>query len=231
MKPRLWPVLVASGLGLLLLLYLGFWQIERLAWKQAMIIRIDAQMAGPAETFVPGSIQGGEDYQKLSITGRYAAQDPLRLIGTLNGGPGWRLLHAFEIAGGGNIIVERGVAAENAMPAAPTESVTITGVTLRHVGGQGTFDGQNDPKSNRWYWWDLKAMATALSLNPATDTRFVLRLLPKQPGSEGLFTEMPKNTLRNNHLGYAITWFGLAAVLVVMTGVFIFQNRHSKRVT
>jgi surfeit locus 1 family protein len=218
---RVWPVLIASGLSLALLLYLGFWQIERLAWKQAMIDRIDQQMAGAPEPFVPGSIQGGEDYQKLSITGRYAAKEPLRLMGTLRGGPGWRLLHAFEVEGGGSVIVERGVAGENASPPPPTETVTITGVTLRHVGGKGTFDGENDPTSNRWYWWDLKAMASSLGLNPATDTRFVLRLLPKEPGSEGLFTEAPKNQLRNNHLGYALTWFGLAAVLVVMTGVFV----------
>ena len=57
----------------------------------------------------------------------------------------------------------------------------------------------------------------------------VVHLVPGSPGTEGLFVEQPKANLRNNHLGYAITWFGLAAVLAMISGIFIFQNRHSKR--
>ncbi len=72
-------------------------------------------------------------------------------------------------------------------------------------------------------------MANQFSATHLNPNYVVVNLVAASPGTEGLYVEAPKANLRNNHLGYAITWFGLAAVLVVMTGVFLIQNRHSKR--
>ena len=208
MKPRLWPVLLASGVGLVILLWLGVWQVQRLQWKEALIAEMDSQLANG----------------KMSLAGKFDGQ-PLRKITTLNGGPGFEIIQAFTMEDGGSMLVVRGIAGEGQSPPPLENPIIITGITKTHDGGQGLFDPDNDATANRWYWWDVPAMYQASAGAAVRHATEVLHLLPVSPGTEGLFVEQPKANLRNNHLGYAVSWFGLAAVLVVMTGVFL-RQRH-----
>ena len=74
---------------------------------------------------------------------------------------------------------------------------------------------------------DVSAMLeTLLPGLRAPEGSLEFRLLPGSPGTEGLVVDPPKAALRNNHLGYAITWFGLAAVLAVMAGIFVWRLRQ-----
>jgi surfeit locus 1 family protein len=101
----------------------------------------------------------------------------------------------------------------------------ITGILRRHA-ARATFDGDNDVAGNRWYWWDVPAMQAAALPGKAAATPLVLHLVQGSPGTEGLTVAPPKAELRNNHLGYAITWFGLAAALVAVTAVFLRQRAN-----
>jgi surfeit locus 1 family protein len=205
MKPRIWPVLLASGLCLTLLLWLGVWQVQRLAWKNELIANFENT--------------------KVTLSGHFTDTVPQRLQSTFEGGPAWLLLQAFVKEDGTLLLVARGKIPQSAeLPATNTASITITGHLQNHNQGRGYFDVDNQPGENRWYYWNVDAM-----LGRPSNAGEVLHLVPGSPGTESLFLEAPKSELRNNHLGYAITWFGLAAALVVMTGIYLFQNRHSKR--
>jgi surfeit locus 1 family protein len=197
MKPRIWPILLASGLGLALLLWLGLWQVQRLAWKNDLIANFDKT--------------------KTTISGHFTDAPPLRLLSTFDGAAAWQVLQGFETVDGKTILVSRGKIAENAqVPAANTAPLTLTGHIQLHNKGRGFFDVDNNPAQNMWYYWDVAAMLGQLS-----STGEVLQLVPHSLGTEGLNVEPPKSELSNNHLGYAITWFGLAAALLVMTGMFV----------
>ena len=88
----------------------------------------------------------------------------------------------------------------------------------------------NDPEANEWFWIDIPTMAQVVGL----DTALPLTLTPDPPfvleaatGSERTtpVPAMVRVTIQNNHLKYALTWFGLAAVLV---GVYLIsQSRKS----
>jgi surfeit locus 1 family protein len=202
MKARIWPILLASGLSLALLLWLGAWQIQRLAWKNELIANFDKT--------------------KITVAGRFIATPPQRFQSSYEGGPAWLLLQGFAKTDGGLLLVARGKIPQSAeLPVNNTELVTITGHLTNHNKGRGYFDVDNQPADNRWYYWDVDAMLGQPSTNGE-----VLHLIPGSPGTEGLYVDAPKSELRNNHLGYAITWFGLAAVLVVMTGLFLYRRRH-----
>ncbi len=204
MTRRTWPVLLASGLCLALLLWLGQWQVQRLAWKNALIANYETT--------------------KVTVSGHFAGQTPLRFMSTAEGAAAWQILQPFETAQGQKILVSRGKIAEAAaLPTTPTTTVSLVGHMQTHNKGKGFFDVDNNPAANMWYWWDVDAMVGQASTNGQ-----VLQLVPGSPGTEGLFVDLPKSELSNNHLGYAITWFGLAAVLVVMTAIFLYQSRQSK---
>jgi surfeit locus 1 family protein len=234
MKPRIWPILVASGLGLALLLWLGSWQLQRLAWKNALIADYDKAITSEpiALDVALAKFLAGQriDGMKVKATGKFAPREPLRLLASTPAGPAWELIHGFELTSGSAVLVNRGKINHGQNFPAPTgATVDIIGHIVWHDEGQGRFDVENNPIANEWYWWDVVAMANQFSATHLYPNYVVVNLVAASPGTEGLYVEAPKANLRNNHLGYAITWFGLAAVLVVMTGVFLIQNRHSKR--
>jgi surfeit locus 1 family protein len=202
MKPRIWPILLASGLGLALLVSLGVWQVQRLAWKNALIANFDNT--------------------KVTLVGHFLDKPPLRLLSTSDGGPAWRILQDFETDQGKVLLVSRGKIEQTAtLPANIVGTVTLVGYMQTHNKGRGFFDVDNQPAQNMWYYWDVPAMLG----QPSTGE--VLQLAPASRGTEGLIVEPPKSELSNNHLGYAITWFGLAAALLVMTAIFVSRQRKA----
>ncbi len=231
MKRRIWPIVLASGLALALLLTLGMWQVQRLAWKNQLIADYDKAIGSEAitldsalELFLAGKRIDG---MKVKATGKFAPREPLRLLTSTPQGPAWELVHGFELSSGSAVLVNRGkINHDQKIPTPRDEMVEITGHIVWHDQGQGSFDVENKPEENLWYWWDVVAMTNQFSATHLNPNYVVLNLVPDSPGTEGLYVEAPKANLRNNHLGYAITWFGLAAVLVVMTGLFLYRQRH-----
>jgi surfeit locus 1 family protein len=231
MRKRIWPVLLASGLGLALLLSLGVWQVMRLAEKQALLAVIDRSLQSapmPLDDAIAQFLNGKSiDYIKVKTTGSFAPREPLRLLSSSSAGPSWTLVHAFQQPNGTAVLVNRGkLDHDKPLPVLTSIPVEIVGHVQWHDKGRGVFDVDNKPEENLWYWWDVVAMTNEFSATHLNPNYIVVNLVPGSPGTEGLQVDAPKANLRNNHLGYAITWFGLAAVLVVMTAVFVRQMRR-----
>ncbi len=230
MKPRIWPILLASAISLAILLALGVWQVKRLAWKNALIADYDkAITAEPVsldvalEQFLAGKRIDG---MKVKATGHFAAREPLRLLTSSSTGPAWELIHGFELDSTSAVLVDRGkIDHGKTLPLSTGATVEIIGHIVWHDQGRGFFDVENQPDANQWYWWDVLAMTNQFSATHLNPNYVVVHLIAGSPGSEGLEVDAPKASLRNNHLGYAITWFGLAAALLVMTGVFVARIR------
>jgi surfeit locus 1 family protein len=90
-----------------------------------------------------------------------------------------------------------------------------------HRKGRGIFDNDNDEEGNTWYWWDLPAMqAAAEAPQNAKVAPFILQKPDIAFGATTSIQIHPAQVeLSNNHLGYAITWFGLAAALLAVAAV------------
>ncbi len=225
MKPRIWPILLASGVGLVILLALGVWQVQRLAWKNNLIAAVEASLNAEAEPLAIVLAKASEGksvaYAKVRMTGQFDPSPALLVFSTANGGAAWTVARVFRAKDGSALLIEAGKSVNQSPPQPPQGEVTVEGVVHVHPGYKGYFDPDNQPASGQWYWWDVPAM-----LKPAAGEKldqFTVSLLPGSPGTEGLLVEAPKVELRNNHLGYAITWFGLAAALLVMTAVFVMR--------
>jgi len=214
------PSLVSGG-SLVILLGLGAWQVDRLIWKTELLARFDAVEAGPAQP-VPAS---PAPYAKVSATGRF---DHAReaLLGIELHGPtlGGHLVTPLIRDGAPAILVDRGwVPAErDATITHPDGEVTVTG-WVRPGETPGWFTPADDGPGRRFYTYDPRTIGAALGLTSVEP--WTLVALADGRANPIALPQAAQRLPRpnNNHLGYAITWFGLAAALV---GVYLVWLRR-----
>jgi len=202
-----------------LTLGLGFWQVERLAWKQALLADIDRGERAPAVALT-GSVV---PFEKVVVEGRFLpteARYGAEVRSTRTGASmGSHVLNALERPGGEPVIVDRGWApADAAFP--PPTGVQRIEAYVRSPEYAVRFGAADDPAKRQFYALDPAAIGSALGL-----PRVAPFTLVALGGSVGTLPEaataMPRPP--NNHLSYALTWFGLSGALVIVFGVYARQ--------
>jgi surfeit locus 1 family protein len=223
------PVAVVAALLVLAALFvaLGVWQVQRLAWKEALIARIDAAMhappIGPGD--LPRDLATGE-YRRVVVTGRFEGQGLTLVTGTSTLGSGFWVMVPLRDEAGRMIYVNRGYVpigsrAEAARRALPSDPVTITGL-LRLTEPGGTLLRSNHATEDRWYSRDIAAIAARRGV--ITDKRWFLDAQRETPDSAGTpVQDLTIVQFPNNHLGYALTWFALA--LLCAGGAIVLWRR------
>ena len=225
---RYWSFIMASVLGIAVLCGLGLWQLQRLAWKEALLAEVTARAGAQpitlAAALAADDDAGDIDFIKVAASGIYLPTETKFIIQTFDAGPGWQVVTPFKSSDGIFVLVDRGVVpdAMRATVATPAESVELLGIVRRHGAGRGPFTPDNDDAANIWYWWDVPAML-ALSDIPA-DLKvapFVLQLLPVEGNTPFPRPQRPDAALRSNHRQYAIAWFALALVLAAVAVLYV----------
>jgi surfeit locus 1 family protein len=235
MTGRAWQVLIAAALGVILLVGLGMWQLQRLVWKDALIAERDMRLAA-----APGSLDEAlkefeadrsVEFMKVEAHGTFQHKAEAFMLTTEGGVPGFEVVTPLASADGIVVLVDRGFVPEPLKDPAkrresqPQGEIKVTGILRRHVGGRGPFTPDNDPDDNMWYWWDIPAMLAYADVAP--DARVAPFVLHVQPGEGPRTLPAPvavDESLTNNHLQYALTWFSLAILLVIMAGLLIRQT-------
>lgn len=230
MSKRGWQILVAATIGFAILMGLGIWQLQRLEVKQALIWQMEerrVQAPVSLDEAVDLADAGGDvDYLPIAVRGRFAADREILMLTTFEGDAGWRVITPFVSDKGIVVLVDRGVVPDAMRDASDSRILPgdqdIAGYALWHRAGPGLFDPENAADQNKWFWWDVPAMLASVSIGEGLKTApFILHLNPK-PGDRGFPRAVaPGDTLRNNHLQYAITWFALALVLALIAGLAI----------
>ncbi len=219
---RRWPLLILSLIATALLLNLGFWQLRRLEEKQTLITNIDQRMQAQAVDLAQMDPIDPE-YLKIKLQGHFLDQPILRKLTSHQGRPGFDILQPFVTTSSKLVLVHRGSVPEDFTGAMP-QATSIEAIIRLHNKGQGFFDPENDTAKGLWYWWDVPEMLAAIPPQPDAETMpFIAQQLPS-PDQKLPEALAPKAELRNNHLGYAITWFGLAAVTLLMSALWMFRK-------
>ena len=205
MRRTFLPLLMGL-VGCVILIGLGVWQLQRLSWKTAILAGLDT--ADPqAQRYLPVVAQAqltGEELHVLS------AAD----------GPGYRVIGVLDTAQR-RVMVDLGFVPLGAKDIGRAASdVMITG-NLHWPQEVDDWTPAPDMAVNIWYARDVAPMAAALGTAP-------LMIVARRITSELGTAPMPLDSaaVANDHLGYAITWFSLAAVLAVMTGLFLWRGRR-----
>jgi surfeit locus 1 family protein len=211
--PWLLTILLIPALGLLI--GLGVWQSQRLAWKTDLIARAEAAAAQPPALLTDVLAAPDPEFRKALVLCRGLPTAPfVELRSIQEGEPGFRLISAcVPEAGAQTFLVDRGFiperVAERPRVAPSTLPLSLT-VELRRTPAQGGMTPA--PEGRVFYGRDNAAMAEALGA--AAPSEFTLyALVTPNPETEALIASVPPAAFSNNHLGYAITWFGLALAL------------------
>ncbi|PWR19847.1 SURF1 family protein [Zavarzinia compransoris] len=213
-RPTLWPTVVTT-IVIGLLLALGAWQLNRMAWKQGLITALEERRGQPAVE-LPATIDDAEAwrYRNVTVTGTFRHEDEIHIIAYSPAAKqGYQIVTPMVRADGTTVLVNRGwVPLESRDAASRPDSlaagtVTVTGMA-RPGWPQGYFVPDNSPATNTWFWGDLPAMAVAAHAPDALPL-FVEADKTPNPGGLPIGGQSVIN-LRNDHLQYAITWFALA---------------------
>lgn len=223
-------------LGLAILVALGTWQLQRLAWKNELIDRVEERLAAaPIAAPPPAAWEDLDldalDYQPVGVRGHFLNERESHVFIGLTqprgplGGPGYFILTPLVTADGWTVIVNRGfVPQERKDPATRLEGqvggeVAVTGL-LRRPEGRNPFTPPDDAAGNMWFTRDPAAIAAALALpGPVAPYMIDAAYDPSQPGGIPQGGESVVS-FANNHLMYAVTWYGLAVVLLIVFVAF-----------
>lgn len=223
LRKIIFPLLLgAVGCGVLITL--GVWQVQRLAWKEEILVDINARLAAPP---VPVPLTGREEddeYKRVTLAGAPSGEELHVLVSGTTAGTGYRVVSKFLLENGAVILVDLGLLPLDAKDADPMTTFMQINGTLLWPDDQNSNTPAPDLEKNIWFARDLDAMARVLSTRPlmvvATDTT------PADPR----LTPLPVNTagIKNDHMEYAITWFLLALVWAIMTVFLIFRTTRPK---
>lgn len=234
-------IVVVGALGMLIAL--GTWQLERKGWKEDLIATLNSRLSAP-----PTNLPARERWQRLD-----AAKDEFTRVefpATFVPGeeafvyasgsglrpdikePGYWVFSPARLSGGSVVVVNRGFVPEGRQDAKtrpdgePDGVVDIVGV-MRWTEPRGTFTPNDEPSKSLWFARDPAAMARARNWGNVAPF-YIDQEAPPAPG--GLPRVGPlKVNLPNNHLQYAVTWYGLALVLLVASLVFLRGWRRERR--
>ncbi len=215
-------VTVAAVIATAILVGLGVWQLQRLQWKLALIAEVNGHMTAPPLPLGEALKDSGDamQYRRVALEGRFDNAKEAYVFTTAAGGEAvYHVLTPFLTDDGHSLLVDRGyVPKEKLDPATrtPVDGVTRLVGVWRVPDTPGTFTPAPDAAHRIWYSRDLKGIAAADHIQLAAPVVIEADATPNPGGwPKGGQTVV---SFRNEHLSYAVTWFGLAAGLL---GVYL----------
>jgi surfeit locus 1 family protein len=214
---RLAAPLVLGILGVAILVSLGTWQLRRLEWKTAVLAEIDARLtADPVP--VPAAPDAEADrYRRVRAKGTLLPGEIHVYTSAPPRGVGYRVIAPMALADGRRVLLDLGFVPIEAKDAPrPPGPVAVTGTLAWPEEGEA----RPDRERNIWIGRDVTLMAEALGTEPVL-------VVVSESDDPAAPTPLPVTAnLPNDHLGYAVTWFGLAAVWTLMTVLWLWRIKR-----
>lgn len=240
-------VLTLVGIALFIgFISLGTWQVQRRAWKLDLMERVDqrvhsAPVPAPAPPQWPQITAASHEYLPVTVQGVWLDQQSVLSKALTEAGAGFWVMTPLQLADGSQVLVNRGFTPEKmraqwlqqiAQTGASAGPVTVIGL-LRISEPGGGFLRHNDAATGQWFSRDVTAMAQSMGLTQAAPY-FIDQGVPagnpayvrNEAGTDVLRPGMTVIQFSNSHLVYALTWYGLAAMVLFAAWMVV---RHERR--
>jgi cytochrome oxidase assembly protein ShyY1 len=222
------------------LIGLGTWQIERKAWKEGLIDALAQRVAADPRPIPPASRWSAlaperDEFRRVKFDAAIEPDadalvyTPGSAFRTDVSGPGHWVFTPAKLSDGATIVLNRGFipqALQQSAARRPLAGPVVLVGAMRWPEARGWFAPNDDPAHNLWFVRDQRAMAEAKGWGEVAPF-FVELETPSSPGPVPQAGRLTVN-LRNEHLQYAITWYGLAAVLAISFGFWVTSTRRSR---
>lgn len=228
---------IAVAISLAILIVLGTWQLQRLAWKTKLLADIEA-----ARTSAPVSIDeilrlkaAGQDVEWRKV--RLGCQDPANagspviLYGLADGEIAWRVVAPCRLAGRTEVIaLERGVlhamdgvVEPTAIPRLPPPA-SVVGV-VRLVSAASSLAPSSPERIDGGFRVRARdAAALAAVTGPGGAQDLYVSVETETPPATDLEPAATPPDIPNRHLEYALTWYGLAGALLAIYAAMIWRR-------
>lgn len=215
---RILFLLIFGLAGLAVLVSLGTWQVQRLAWKEGILADIEARIAADPVPLPQAVDPEADRYLPVEVSGEMLPGEIHVLVSVKQVGPGYRIIAQFR-TGDRTILVDRGFVPTTAKQAERQIGLMQVVGNLHWPAEIDGYTPDPDRAGNIWFARDVPAMADALGAEPI--------LLVARSQTDPAIMPLPVDTvgIPNDHLQYAMTWFGLALVWAAMTGYFLWRGR------
>jgi surfeit locus 1 family protein len=220
MTRRMIAPLIFGICGVAILVGLGIWQVQRLAWKAAILDRIEARLAAAPVEVPPDPTPAADQYRRVRAAGTIAPGELHVYAPAPGGGAGYRVIAPLVLGDGRRVLLDRGFVPVEAKDAPRALGPATVVGSLLWPQESDRFTSPPDRAGNVWFARDVPLMAEALGALPV--------MLVAEPGGEtGAPAAMPVSaSIPNNHLEYAVTWFAMALAWAVMTGYLLWRIKR-----
>jgi surfeit locus 1 family protein len=240
-------LLLPAGLAFVVLIGLGTWQIQRKAWKEALIASLTAQLAAPPVALIPPadwpSLDPARDeYHRVTFSAQFDYADEALVFAAASAfrpdvsGPGYWVFTPARLAGGGLVVVNRGFVPDGRQDPKSRAGGNVRGVinvvgAMRWPDTRHWFTPNDDPAHNLWFSRDPRSIAAAKGFGQGPEPLAPFFVEQESPSPPGGLPQPGKIVvdLPNNHLQYAVTWYGLALVLVVVFVTWAFGSGRRRK--
>ena len=228
-RPMLWPS-IFSIMTFIILCGFGTWQIKRLYWKEALIQRyITESQSKPISNLSEVSKSKVNEFKAVEISGKFLHNNEIYITGkTYEGNAGFHVVTPFKMENNKIVLINRGWVSEGYKNPNKRKFSLVKGKVklkgiIRYPQKKGYFVPDNDGINGFWFTIIPNQIFNFIKINTdfAVNDYYIdaLRLGEKITlpiGVDG------KPNLRNQHLSYAITWYGLALSLL-----FVYFSYHA----
>ena len=224
------PAIVTAA-ALAVLIALGLWQLERKAWKEKLIATLQERTsAAPAdlprpETW-PNLTSENSEFRRVKLQVEFLARPQAHFYASGSAlredvkSPGYFVFVPAQIPSGQLVVVNVGYAPGHEYPGKAGKA-EIVGY-LRWPESPPWFVSEHDTSGDIWFVRDHRAMARVRAWGEVAPF-YIDQESPVPPGG---FPRpgAAKVNLRNDHLGYALTWFALAAALAAIFALWAWKE-------
>ena len=216
------------------LIALGTWQLERLSWKEGLIAELESKLSAkpadlPPRERWPQLSATTDEFRRVAFPAEFLDEEALvyssgSALRPDVSGPGYWVFSPARLTGGSLVMVNRGFVPEGKQdpktrPQGQPQGVVEVVGAMRWPEQRGTFTPNDEPAKSLWFARDPASMAAAKGWGTIAPF-YVDQEAP--PAAGGLPKVGPlQATLPNNHLQYAVTWYGLALVVLISAIIFL----------
>jgi surfeit locus 1 family protein len=220
---------------------LGTWQLERKSWKEALIATLERRLAASPIELPPRarwpSLDAAEDeFRRVKFSAEFVPGQEALVYGGGSAlrsdvsGPGYWVFAPARLANGNLVVVNRGFVPLGLRDPKGHSTGEWSGVleligVMRWPQPRPLFAAKDDPGGNLWFVRDQRLIAAAKGWGEVAP--FYVELESPQPIGGVPRAGVLKANLRNHHLQYAMTWYSLAVVVVVMFGFWLRGRRRA----
>lgn len=232
--------------ALVCLILLGNWQMRRLDEKLALIDTVQTRIAGPAQSL--SQIEalyndtGDVDFHPIEVSGEFELENndgmsagEVFYLNTYKGLSGWNVYSPLRLEDGRYVIVNRGFVPDTLRePELRPQDQTSGPVSFKGLSRKAPSEKpssimpDNDLEKNQFFWKYLPEMKQVLGLVDKDVLPFFVDAGAQMTAASGYpLAGTTRVSFTNNHLSYALTWYGLALTL---WGVYIaVMMRYAKQ--